>query len=81
MIEVRGGKGGVTRSCVARGIHCGPVIEIKLGWNIFENGLFEWLMRLSLSGRVWIFVLEPPCTSFFFSSETGVADDGCSGRL
>ena len=31
---------------------------------MFEDGLFHWLLRLALAGRIWLLVLEPPCTTF-----------------
>ena len=49
MLEVCGGRGGVTRACRKRGILCGPVIELALGYDVFDASLFDWLLRLSLS--------------------------------
>ena len=74
VIEICGGKGGITKHCSNRGISCGPIIEIQRGWNLLEDGLFDWLLRLSLAGRVWLTVLEPPCTSFSLARKPGVRD-------
>ena len=40
------------------------MIELKKGWDLFEGGMFMWLLRMSLCGRIWLLVLEPPCTTF-----------------
>ena len=64
VIEICGGKGGITSSCRKKGVYCGPVIEIQDGWDLLDPNLFLWLLRLSLAGRVWLMVLEPPCTTF-----------------
>ena len=64
VLEVCGGCGGITKWCNRMGLVAGPVIEPKRGWDLFENGLFLWLFRLALAGRIWLLVLEPPCTTF-----------------
>ena len=64
VLEVCGGCGGITKWCSRYGLSVGPVIELKRRWNMFEDGMFHWLFRLALAGRVWLLVLEPPCTTF-----------------
>ena len=64
VIEVCGGWGGITIHCQRRGFCTGPVIELKKGWDQFASGLFFWLLRLCLDGRVWLLFVEPPCTTF-----------------
>ena len=59
-----GSAGGISHACGKRNIRCGPVIEIKNGLDFLDEALFIWLIRLSLSGRIWLAVLEPPCTTF-----------------
>ena len=74
MIEVCGGRGGVTKACRQRGMFCGPVIELALGYDVFDATLFDWLLRLSLSGRVFCILLEPPCTSFSLARKPQMRD-------
>ena len=64
VIEICGGKGGITSSCRKRGIYCGPVIEIQDGWDLLDPNIVLWLLRLSIAGRAWVMILEPPCTTF-----------------
>ena len=64
VVEVCGGEGGITSRCLKRQIVCGPIIEIKNGWDLLDPILFLWLLRLSLAGRIWFMMLEPPCTTF-----------------
>ena len=64
VLEVCGGAGGISQACGKRNIRCGPVIEIKNGLDFLDESLFIWLLRLSLAGRIWLAVLEPPCTTF-----------------
>ena len=64
VVEVCGGMGGITKACTRRGVRCGPVVELALGYDVFDAGLFEGLLRLALFGRIWLMCLEPPCTSF-----------------
>ena len=64
VLEVCGGCGGITKWCSRYGLPVGPVIELKRGWNMFEDGMFHWFFRLALAGRIWLLMLEPPCTTF-----------------
>ena len=64
VLEVCGGCGGITKWCNRLGLVTGPVIELKQGWDLFEEGLFLWLFCLALAGRIWLLILEPPCTTF-----------------
>ena len=50
--------------CQLQGLSTGPVIELKKGWDLFSSGLFFWLLRLTLDGRVWLLFVEPPRTTF-----------------
>ena len=63
VLEVLGGCGGITKWASRYGLSVGPVIELKQGWNLSEDGLFMWLFRLALAGRIWLLILEPPCTT------------------
>ena len=54
VVEVCGGMGGITKACARRGMRCGPVIELAPGYDVFDAGLFERLMRLALCGRIWL---------------------------
>ena len=54
VLEVWGGCGGITKWCNRMGLETGPIIEIKRGWDLFEDGLFLWLFRLALAGRMWL---------------------------
>ena len=51
VLEVCGECGGITKWCNRMGLVTGPVIELKQGWDLFEEGLFLWLFRLALAGR------------------------------
>ena len=64
VMEVCGGVGGISKYASAFGLRTGPVLELKKGWDLFEGGLFMWLFRMCLAGRIWLLVLEPPCTTF-----------------
>ena len=64
VLEVCGGCGGITKWSARYGLSVGAVSELKRGWDMFEDGLFHWLLRLALAGRIWLLVLEPPCTTF-----------------
>ena len=44
VIEICGGKGGITSSCRKRGIYCGPVIEVQDGWDLLDPILVPWLL-------------------------------------
>ena len=64
VMEVCGGCGGISKYTIEFGLRTGPVLELKKGWDIFEGGLFMWLFRMCLAGRIWLLVFEPPCTTF-----------------
>lgn len=74
VVEICGGKGGITQRCIARGLSCGPIINIQRCCDLLEERLFEWLLRLALAGRVWGYALEPRCTSFSQARKPGVRD-------
>ena len=64
----------MTKSCARRNVPCGPVFELKNGWDLLAPGVFELLMRLSLAGTISLLVLEPPCTTFSLARKPGVRD-------
>ena len=64
VLEVCGGCGGISKYTRRYGLRTGPVLEIKKGWDLFAGGVFMWLFRMCLAGRIWLLVLEPPCTTF-----------------
>ena len=70
VVEMCGGKGGITQRCTARGFGCGHIIKIQRGWDLLEEGLFERLLRLAIAGRVWRYALKPLCTSFSLARKT-----------
>ena len=74
VLEVCGGKGGISMECRKAGVFCGPVIEIADGFDLLCGDLFMLLMRLCLAGRVWLAVLEPPCTTFSLARKPGLRD-------
>ena len=64
VLEVCGGCGGISKYTRRYGLRTGPVLEIKKGWDLFAGGVFMWLFRMCLAGRIWLLILEPPCTTF-----------------
>ena len=74
VLEVCGGSGGISRACEKRGIRRGPVIELKTGFDLFDEALFMWVLRMCLSGRVWLLIVEPPCTTFSLARHPPLRD-------
>ena len=74
VLEVCGGKGGISGACRKASIYCGPVIELADGFDLLSGSLFFLLLRLCLAGRVWLAVLEPPCTTFSLARKPGLRD-------
>ena len=74
VIEICGGAGGISSACGRRNVSCGPVIEIKKGMDFLDESLFNWLIRLSLAGRIWVAILEPPCTTFSLARHPTLRD-------
>ena len=46
------------------GFTVGPPIDLKEGWNLENQDLFEFLMRLCFAGRIGFLWLGPPCTTY-----------------
>ena len=69
-----GGSGGFSGACRKASIYCGPVIELADGFDVLSGSLFFLLLRLCLAGRVWLAVLEPPCTTFSLARKPGLRD-------
>ena len=40
------------------------MVELKSGFDLLDDDLCIWLLRLALAGIIWLLVLEPPCTTF-----------------
>ena len=64
VLEVCGGAGGINKVCDSKRITRGPVVELKSGFDLLDEDIFIWLLRLALAGIIWLLVLEPPCTTF-----------------
>ena len=46
------------------GFTVGPPIELKEGWDLESQDLFEFLMRLCFAGRIGFLWLGPPCATY-----------------
>ena len=42
----------------------GPVIEIRLGFDVESKRVFDWVLGMCLGKRIWCLMWEPPCTTF-----------------
>ena len=60
VMEICGGCGGISKYTRRFGLRTGPVLEIKKGWDLFAGGVFMWLFRMCMAGRIWLLILEPP---------------------
>ena len=56
VLEVCGGSGGISASWDARGVQRGAVIELKAGFYLWSEDIFNWVLRLCLAGRVWVLI-------------------------
>ena len=63
-VELFGGSSGITAAMHERGFVVGPAIEMKSGWDLFDQSLFYLLLGLCLAGRIGMLWLSPPCRSF-----------------
>ena len=64
MIELYSGTALISHALLDVGLCVGPPIEKKDGWDLSDPALFELLLRLSAAGRVGLFWLGPPCTTY-----------------
>ena len=71
VIEVCGGIGGIGDAALKRG--CRTLnMELKLGWDVLDDGVLRWLIWMCISGRCFFLMLEPPCTTMSLARKPGL---------
>ena len=63
-VEVYSGSARLSAAMLSAGFTVGPSIELKEGWDMSSQGLFNLLLKLVGAGRVGLLWLAPPCTTF-----------------
>lgn len=65
-IEICGGAGVVTRAIAAKGVVCGPVLDISFSkqYDMKQARVLQWIIYLLEEDRLESFLMAPPCTTF-----------------
>ena len=64
VLELFGGRGGVTKICVRRKMKAGPIVDLVYGFNLSsKKEQAKWTNYIK-SGRAKVIVMGPPCTHF-----------------
>jgi len=74
LLELYGGEAGITKAAARMGLVVGPVLELKRGFDAEGTKIFLWLLWMVLSGRIWVLIWEPPCTTASLARKPGLRD-------